>query len=81
MGGYAESLDNLSEEDGCAVKDEAKVYGNARVSGNALVHNHAEVYDNVAIYEFGEADGVVVNGNMKLTKYKLSTPPDKPIKI
>lgn len=49
LGGYVESEDNLSQEGGAWVADNAKVYDNARVFDEAYVCHNACVYDNAQI--------------------------------
>ena len=56
-GGYVESEENLSQEDGCWVYDEAVVYNNARVCDDAKVYGKAEVYDDAWVYGKAEVYG------------------------
>ena len=49
VGGYIESEDNLSQEDGAWVSGNAQVYNNAQVSGNALICGNAWIYNNTQV--------------------------------
>ncbi|MGQ8870316.1 hypothetical protein [Myroides sp. TSA_177.3] len=70
MGGWVEGYNNLSQEEGCMVWEEAKVYGNAyidneaTISGNAEISGHARVYGNAKVY--GNA---TVGGNASVLGY------------
>ena len=66
LGGYVESIDNLSQEGDCWVYyiawvfDNAKVFGNAQVYGNAVIYNNAKVCGNAMVFDkakvFGNAE-------------------------
>ena len=45
LGGWVESIDNLSQEGTCWIGGDARVYGGARVTGGAHVFGEAHVYD------------------------------------
>ena len=49
VGGYIESEDNLSQEDGVWVSGNARVYDDARVAGNALICGNAWIYNNAQV--------------------------------
>jgi carbonic anhydrase/acetyltransferase-like protein (isoleucine patch superfamily) len=53
LGGWVESENNLSQDGGCWVYDEAIVFGDARVYDNALVSNYAQIFGGAKV--FGEA--------------------------
>ena len=70
IGGFIESENNLSHEDGCWVDDDSRVYGNAHVrqnayvSGIAHVYGRAELCDNAHIYDNAHiSEWVSVFGN------------------
>ena len=52
-GGWIESENNLSQEGGALVLEDARVYGEARVYGDARVFGEARVYGDARV--FGEA--------------------------
>ena len=60
LGGYVESMTNLSQYDNCWVADEAKVFDNARVFGNALVFENARVLGNARVFD----DAEIKNGTI-----------------
>lgn len=45
LGGWVESIDNLSQEGTCWVGGDARVYGGSRVTGDAHVFGNAHIYD------------------------------------
>ncbi len=45
LGGWVESMDNLSQDGTCWVGGDARVYGGALVSGGAHIFGEAHVYD------------------------------------
>ena len=67
LGGYVESLDNLSQEGDCWVYGNARVCGNARVYGNAWVYGDARVYGNAWVHENARVCGNArVYGNARV---------------
>ena len=52
LGGWLESMDNLSQDGLAWVMDDACVYGNARVSGAAIVCDSAKVYGGAKVQDF-----------------------------
>jgi hypothetical protein len=56
LGGYVQSLDNLSQEGDCWIFDQAcvigkaRIWGNARVSGEAMVREDAWVFEEAQVY-------------------------------
>jgi carbonic anhydrase/acetyltransferase-like protein (isoleucine patch superfamily) len=63
LGGWIESEENLSHEEGAWVFHEARVFGKAKVYGNARIHDSARiygyawVYDNARIYGYASVYG------------------------
>lgn len=51
LGGFVESMDNLSQEGNCWVANNAKVYGGAKVYGDAVVEEEAQIYDWAEVFE------------------------------
>ena len=52
IGGYIESLKNLSEFDSCWVCDDACVYGDARISEDALIADNARVFNSSTVFGY-----------------------------
>ncbi len=50
LGGFIESVKNLSHKGNAEVYGSAKVYGNAMVCGDAKVYGSARVSDNAEVY-------------------------------
>ena len=61
LGGYIESMNNLSHLDDAWVYDSAKVYGDARVRHDARISGNARVYGNAII-----SDRARVYGNARV---------------
>ncbi|MCS4239886.1 hypothetical protein [Myroides odoratus] len=49
MGGWLEGYNNLSQEEGCMVWEEAKVYGNAFIDNEATISGNATISDNATV--------------------------------
>lgn len=60
IGGFVELEDNLSQDSGALILDDAMVYGNAFVGDTAIVSGHARVCDNAAIYGDARVMGYAV---------------------
>ena len=52
FGGWIEKEENLSQESGCWVYDNACVDGDARVFDNAFVSGNASVFGNARVFGF-----------------------------
>lgn len=76
LGGYVETMDNLSQEGDCwiydngkvmdygFVSDKGKVFDNGTVSGNGVVLDKGEVCDNGSVRDNGEVSGYgKISGN------------------
>ena len=57
LGGYVESMRNLSQDGECWIYDDAKVYGDAHVSGNAEVYGNARVYGDALLQRGAYSEG------------------------
>ena len=57
VGGFVAGLENLSQEHGCWVADNACVIDEARVEGDALVFDHAVVRDSALVSDSAKAGG------------------------
>lgn len=76
LGGYLESIDNLSEEGDCMVIGDAKVWGNSTVSGNARVSGGAQIYnsnisDNARVFDYAEVSDTSIGGRTYFYKNKI----------
>ena len=68
IGGFVESEDNLAQDDGCWVYEDAIVFGKAVVSGNARVLGDARIFDNAVVTANAVVtSNAVVSGDAKVT--------------
>lgn len=70
IGGYVETIDNLSQYDRCWIYGDAKVYGNALVYNDAIISEHCIVCDNTRVY--GNAsitDNAYIGNNAHIYDY------------
>ena len=69
LGGYVQSLDNLSQEGLCWIYSDAKVFGNAEVFGGAHVFGYARVFGSAQIFDNAKVfGGAQVFGSAKVSK-------------
>ena len=68
LGGWLESMDNLSQDGLAWVMDDACVYGNARVSGAAIVCDAAKVYGEAKVQDFALVEDEAQVGDGALIK-------------
>lgn len=67
LGGWIEKEENLSQENGCWIHDDAFVYDNAKVYGNARIRDNACVYGNAEVYDYARIHGkACVRDNAKI---------------
>ena len=73
MGGWIESYDNMTQQEGCMIWDEAKVYGNAYIDNEATINGEAEVFGHARISNKAKVEGsakvygdAIVRGNARV---------------
>lgn len=66
LGGYIESVNNLSDELDCWAYDDSKIYEKARVSRNATIHNNCTLHGNAKMFGHASAFNNVEIGNQMI---------------
>jgi len=61
IGGYVQSLDNLSQDGNCWIYDDARVFDNVKISDNAIIYGDARVFGDAKVY-----DDAIVYGNARV---------------
>ena len=65
LGGFVESVENLSQSKGCWIYDDAKVYGHAKVTGAAIVKDYAEIRGEASIRDSSKVlDNAFIDGRV-----------------